>query len=351
MDATSTHPPRFLIVRLSAIGDTVHTLPLAASLKRHFPDCHVGWVVEKPSAPLVVDNPLVDWHYVLPKGWLKSLGTVRALRRALKEQKFDICFDVQGLTKSAVAGLLSGAKTRVGFARGEGRELAPLLDTVRVEPTGVHAIDKTLSLLSAIGVAAEGEPEFVFPPCPPEDREEIEQFFRQLPFGGQICLMGPWGSFASKRWPVERFVSLSALLKNSLGLTSVILGHGTDEREQVANALDDSASGTAVLAPDVSVAGVVELARRARLFVGCDSFPMHVAAGVGCPTVGLFGITDPERLGPRGALSRSVFAKITLVKSTRERRTLGPENMLALAVDNVAAACFELMAKAGDRDI
>ncbi len=347
MGSAKKIPLRFLIVRLSAIGDTVHTLPLAAALKRHFPGCHIGWVVEKPSAPLVVDNPLVDWHYVLPKGWLKSFGTVSLLRRALKEQKFDTCFDVQGLTKSAVAALLSGAKTRVGFARGEGRELAPLLDTVRVEPAGVHAIDKTLSLLSAVGVAAEGGPEFVFPPCPPEDRDVIERFFSQFPSGGQTCLMGPWGSFASKRWPVERFVGLSALLKNGLGLTSVILGHGTEEREKVKKAINGAAPGTVMLAPDVSVAGVVELSRRARLFVGCDSFPMHVAAGVGCPTVGLFGITDPERLGPRGAMSRSVFARITLVSSTRERRRLGPENMLALGVAQVAEACFDLMANCG----
>ncbi len=342
---TASRTSRFLIIRLSAIGDTVHTLPLAASLKRHFPGCRVGWVVEQPSAPLVVNNPLVDWHYVLPKRWLKSFTTVSALRRALRAEKFDMCFDVQGLTKSAVAALLSGAKTRIGFTRGEGRELAPLLDTVRVEPAGVHAIDKTLSLLSAVGLKTEEEPEFIFPPCPEPDKAVIDQFFQQFPSNGQFCLMGPWGSFASKRWPVERFINLAAQLKNSFGLTSVILGHGIDEREKVKQALYGHNETSAFLAPDVSVAGVVELARRARLFVGCDSFPMHVAAGVGCPTVGLFGITDPERLGPRGENSRSVFAKITLVKSTRERRKLGPENMLALGVDKVAAICFELLAK------
>lgn len=330
--------PRYLIVRLSAIGDTVHTLPLAAALKRLRPDCHLGWVVEAPSAALIRDNPLVDWCHVLPKGWLKSPATVFTLRRELRQQRFDMAFDVQGLTKSAVAALLSGARARIGFTRGEARELAPLLDTIAVRPMGVHAVDMTLSLLEGSGLPRMTWAEFVLPEASAAERERIDAAVGTAPF----VLMGPWGSFPSKLWPLERFGQLAEKLKQQTGMDCFVLGHGEEERarvEELAGAFPDAI----LAAPDVSIVGVAELARRAALFVGCDSFPMHAAAAVGCRTIGLFGVTDPKRLGPYGVRGRAVYERLTLVKSTRERRQLGPENLLALGMDKVLAACLEMV--------
>ncbi|MDR1518632.1 MAG: lipopolysaccharide heptosyltransferase, partial [Planctomycetota bacterium] len=94
---------RFLIVKLSAIGDTVHSLPLATALRRFHPDCFLGWVTEQPSSELIAGNPLVDWSCILPKKWLKSPSRVWELRQRLREQSFDVSFDTQGLTKSAIA--------------------------------------------------------------------------------------------------------------------------------------------------------------------------------------------------------------------------------------------------------
>ena len=335
-------PPRILISRLSAIGDTVHSLPLAAALKKLYPACFLGWVVEKPSATLIQNNPLVDWCRVLPKGWLKSPSLVWNLRRELRAQRFDIAFDIQGLTKSAAVAWLSGAKIRIGFTRGEAREIAPLLDNRLVEPKGRHAIDMTLSLLAGIGAELPGSPEFILPPCPENDSMTINAILTNRRFANGFILMGPWGSFASKLWPLERFLELAGRIFEHSGLPSLMLGHGDRERGAVGQ-LAAATPNILSPAPDVSLVGVAELARRARLFVGCDSFPMHAAAAVGCPTLGLFGITDPERLGPYGPMGRSIYKRITLVKSTRERRTLGPENMLALDVDTVFDTCFTML--------
>lgn len=334
--------PRILIVRLSAIGDTVHSLPLAAALRQAHPDAWLGWVTETPSAALVEGNPLLDWVRVLPKGWLKSPSRVRALRRDLRAQRFDAAIDVQGLTKSAAAAWLSGAAKRVGFVRGEGRELAPLLDNVLVTPAGRHAVDISLSLLAGLGVEAPLEPSFVLPPCSGEDMAAID-----VAAGGGRCpdgfaLLGPWGSFPSKLWPLERFLELGKALHARAGLAALMLGHGDVERGKV-EMLAAESGGILSAAPDVSLAGVAELARRAALFVGCDSFPMHAAAAVGCRTLGLFGVTDPARLGPYGRFGRAVYERVTLVRSTRERRRLGPENMLALTVDKVLAAALSLL--------
>lgn len=332
---------RILIVRLSAIGDTIHSLPLAAAIRAAMPDCYIGWVVEQAGAALVVDNPAVDWSYVLPKGWLKHPSLVVALRRALRAQRFDTAIDVQGLTKSAVAALLSGASRRIGFTRGEGRELAPILDNVLVAPVGVHAVEKTLSLLPAAGVPVPARPDFPLPPCPSADAEQIARTLDDERYARGYMLLGPWGSFAGKLWPLERFAQLADSFLDRTGLPSLMLGHGALERAAIEN-LAALHPASLQPAPDVSVAGVAELARRAAVFAGCDSFPMHMAAAVGCAAVGLFGITDPKRLGPWGALGHAVYARLTLPRSTRERRQLDNTNMRAISVDMVLESCLTM---------
>lgn len=342
-DRSPAAPPRrILIVRLSALGDAVHTLPLAAALRDAYPDCFLGWLSERPAEPLIAGNPLLNWTHAVPKGWLKSPGQVMDLRRRLKAERFDIAFDVQSLSKSAVAAWLSGAKIRIGFARGEGREIAPLLDNRLVRPTAAHAVDMTLELLSALGVAVPETPRFILPPCPAGDAVKITEALSDRRFAEGFVLMGPWGSFGSKLWPLRRFRELAERIRSASGLPSLMLGHGERERD-IVRELASEASDALAAAPDVGLLGVAELARKAAMFVGCDSFPMHAAAAVECPTLGLFGVTDPARLGPYGPAGRFVYERLTLVRSTRERGRLPPDNMLALTVEKVFRACLKTL--------
>ncbi len=334
--------PRILIVRLSAIGDTIHSLPLAAALRQAYPNAYIGWLVEKPSAALIDNNPLLDWHHVLPKGWLKSLSRVRALAGTLRAERFDIAFDIQGLTKSAVAARLSGAATRIGFTRGEARELAPLLDNRLVKPHSRHAVDMTLSLLRGLGLSPPARGEFVFPQPGDDDLIAVDRVATADRYRDGFVLMGPWGSFPAKLWPLDRFRDVAVRLRTETGLRSLMLGHGDAERSRVEE-LAAAAPDALASAPDVSLTGVVELARRARLFVGCDSFPMHAAAAVGCPTLGLFAVTDPDRLGPYGPTGRSLYDSLVLPKSTRERRKLDDGIIKRLAVDPVVRVCLEML--------
>ncbi|MCC8165181.1 MAG: glycosyltransferase family 9 protein [Planctomycetes bacterium] len=334
--------PRILIVRLSAIGDTIHSLPLAAALRQAFPAAYIGWLVEKPSAALIENNPLLDWHHVLPKGWLKFLSRVRALAGTLRAERFDIAFDIQGLTKSAVAARLSGAGTRIGFTRGEARELAPLLDNLLVKPQGRHAVDMTLSLLRGIGLSPPARGEFVFPPPGESDRAAVDRVVNSDKYQDGFVLMGPWGSFAAKLWPLDRFRDVAVRIRAETGLHCLMLGHGDAERNRVEE-LAATAPDALSPAPDVSLTGVVELARRARLFVGCDSFPMHAAAAVGCHTLGIFAVTDPARLGPYGPTGRSIYDTLVLPKSTRERRKLDDSCIKRLTVEPVLRACLEMI--------
>lgn len=340
---TDTASQRILIVRLSAIGDTVLTLPLAAALKKNRPDRFIGWVVEEPASPLVVDNPLVDWSYVLPKGWLKSFSLVRELTTALREQHFDVAFDAQGLSKSAIAAWLSGAALRVGFARGQGREIAPMLDTRLIEPENVHLVKRTLELLKGIDEEPPGDPEFVLPPCPDADKTIIDAFLADETYANGFVVMGPWGTYAAKCWPLSRYLQLADDLYEGWNLPTLVLGHGAAERGAVELLLAGSEGKHARLAPEVSLLGVTELARRARLFVGGDSFPTHVAGAVGCPTVALFAVIDPERVKPLGKNSRAVYERLTLLTSSRDSRRLDQSNMESLGVLKVKNACEELL--------
>ncbi len=336
-------PRRILIVRLSAIGDAIHSLPLAAAIRRSIPDCRLGWVVEQPASPLIVGNPLLDWVRVLPKGWLKKPSLVRNIVREVRAERFDAAIDVHGLFKSSVIPWLAGIRTRVGFTRGEARELAPILDNRLVEPPGRHVVANSLALLSALGLKAGGRPELVLPPCPGKDRLAIESFLADRKYAGGFCLFGPWTTNLSKCWPPERFAQLAAHLRERTGLPSLALGHGEAERGAVEKAAREEGSGAMRLAPAVSVLGVAELERRASLFVGCDSFPLHLAAGLGRPTLGLFGVSDPERVGPHLPGGRSVYAQLTLTRSSRQRAKLDQTNMLSLGVDKVLTVCREML--------
>jgi ADP-heptose:LPS heptosyltransferase len=337
--------PRFLIVKLSAIGDTIHSLPLAAALKKLYPGCFLGWVTEQPSAPLVAGNPLIDWCHILPKKWLKHPRLVLDLRRRLREQRFGVSFDTQGLTKSAAAAWLSGAKIRIGFTRGEAKELAPLLNNRRLTPSGRHVVEMALSLLSGIGARPPGKPEFVLPPCPETEADRIDAFLANPKYASGFVLMGPWGTFQSKLWPPDRFLALAkGIREKKTGLPSLMLGHGEEERSRVGE-LAAASGGAMEPAPELSLLGVVELARRCRLFVGCDSFPLHAASAVGSPSLGLYGIADPLRVGPLPPHGESVYERLTLVKSLRERRRLKPDNLYALSVEKVLARALEMLGR------
>src|SRR5215475_10110426 len=146
--------PRILIVRLSAIGDTVLSVPVLCALRERFPRATIGWIVEKTSAPLLCGHADLDHLIVVPRGWLKSPKVVWQTVREMRAIGFDISLDLQGLTKSAVTARLSGAKRRLGFTRCEfeGRELSSWINNELVEPTADHVVDRGFELLKPLGI-------------------------------------------------------------------------------------------------------------------------------------------------------------------------------------------------------
>jgi heptosyltransferase-1 len=296
---------RILIVKLGSIGDIVHTLPAVAAIRSAMPQSEISWVVERRSAEILKDNPILDRLIevdtkALRRG-LMSGETLRAPRqqlRRLRASAFDLALDFQGLLKSASIARLSGARRVFGFSRNSLREPASriLLSQSVVIPPKIHVIRKNLALVrGALDISVPDNPnDFVFPiaTTPSHVAEALEA---AAPFDGDYAIINPGGGFPTKLWSAERFGRLADELWSHYGLRSLIT-YGPGEARLAETVLAANKSGTA-RAVSVSLKGFYELAKRACVCVGGDTGPMHLAMAAGAPIVGLFGPTEWWRNG------------------------------------------------------
>lgn len=326
---------RFLISRLSAIGDCVHALPLACAIKDTQPKAFVTWVVEGRTSTLLAGHRAIDQLITVPRGWLKSPRGVWQLRKQLRSLRIDVAIDPQGLTKSAVVSWLSGAKIRIGFAGVDGRELSPWLNNVRVEPKATHVIDRNLELLQPLGIAS---PQVRFDlPESPADAATVECWLTSHQLQGRYAVINPGAGWPSKLWPVDRFAAVARHLMQQHQMPSLVVWAPGDE-EIWARQIVELAPSAAVFAPRTSLTELAAFCRRAALFVASDTGPLHIAAAVGVPCVGLFGPMPADRNGPYG-LQHVAVQKMQLTGRSRDRRNAGPQSMLAISVEDVHNAC------------
>ncbi|MFM7115399.1 MAG: glycosyltransferase family 9 protein [Planctomycetota bacterium] len=324
--------PRFLISRLSHIGDAILTLPLACQLKRTFPNCQIAWAAEGAASKLLRLHPLVDKLIAVPKGWLKRPSAWRKLRGELRAFAPDVSFDPQGLLKSAALARLSSAPVRIGFSGRFGREGSTWLNNRLVEPRTTHLVDRTLELLRGIDLAP-GEVEFQLPACR-ESLARVQQWLQEQKLE-RFLLLNPGAGWPSKQWPAERFglVARDALVAQ--GIPSVVVWAGEAERQMAEQAV--AASGNAArLAPATSLPELAALASLSTLFVGGDTGPMHIAAAMGCRCVGLYGPTRPEDSGAYG-LQHVAIQKRYQSGTSRERRRAPNTAMSEIQVRDVLA--------------
>ena len=293
---------RILIVKLGSIGDIVHTLPALAALRGAMPQAEISWVVERRSAEILRDNPLVDRLIevdtkALRRG-LMSGETLRAPRqqlRRLRASAFDVALDFQGLLKSASIARLSGARRIFGFSRTGLREPASalLLSKTIAVPRQTHIIRKSLLLLEgALGVPVPEELSF---PIQVNAEHEAEAREASAHTGGKYAILNPAGGWPTKLWSVERFGKLADLLWSNYGIHSLVT-YGPGELE-LAEAVRQSSVSWHAQPVGLSLKGFYSLAREARVYVGGDTGPMHIAVAAGTPIVGLFGPTEWWRNG------------------------------------------------------
>jgi lipopolysaccharide heptosyltransferase I len=292
---------RFLLVRLGALGDIVHAIPVAAALRRRFPSARIDWLVSAKHREILDLVPVVDRRLVVnDRGGARSGMSLVAAIRELRAARYDAALDLQGLVKSALIARGSGARRVIGFAAPHLREpLARVFYTEVHDPGGDRMLDRgdprhvirlNLGLLRALDLTTD-RVEF---PLEAGGSEVASRAAERA--GGRYALLNPGAAWPNKRWPPPRFAAVAAALRDRHGLRSIVLW-GPGEQD-LAEEIVAGAGGAAILSPPTSIADLVALARGAVVMVSGDTGPTHLAAAVGTPLVGLYGPTRPERNGP-----------------------------------------------------
>ncbi|GIW55102.1 MAG: ADP-heptose--LPS heptosyltransferase [Nitrospiraceae bacterium] len=303
---------RILIIKPSSLGDIVHALPALQALRRRYPQAHLAWLVKRQWAGLLtrVDGLDAIWP-VDPglSGWLSQVPRLRA-------ERFDAVVDLQGLFRSAAMGWLAGCAVRVGFA--DGREGSPLFYTHRVSVGSEirHAIDRYLAVaarLWASGGPADPAPEpWVFGLRPQAaDREAVRTLLARHGVSGDGT---PWvavnvsARWRTKRWPADAFAAALDELQETTARVAIV--GGPDEREEAAGVIRLMKTVPADLTGAIPLELLPALLEAAAVVVTGDSGPMHLAAAVGTPVVGLFGPSSPAYSGPRGERHRVLTSDV-----------------------------------------
>lgn len=296
-----------LIVKLSAIGDVVHALPVAHALKQAYPEARITWIVEKPAYDLLTNNPDIDDIIIFDKPKFKSLkGAIchaPELSKQLKQHRFDLAIDLQGLFKSSMISWLSGARERLVYCNArEGSHLVS--KRVCGQYSSGHVVKRYLDVVRFLGCEVE---QVRFPVyITPQEAGQAVAIAAQSGFtlDNPYVILAPGANWPNKCWPVPYFAELADRLYAEQ-LIPVIIG-GPKERQ----AFEEIAAKTSI--PPVDLVGkttlkqLAHIIKSARAFVGGDTGPMHLAAALGTPVVALYGPTDTNRNGPYGTSHQSI---------------------------------------------
>ncbi|MGD0469541.1 MAG: glycosyltransferase family 9 protein [Terriglobales bacterium] len=352
--------PRFdslLVVRLSAMGDIIHTLPAAAALRQAFPHATLGWLIEERwaellctlryprSGPRSPQRPLVDRvHSINTAEWRRapvSFNTWQQMAVGLSELRgiqYDAVIDFQGAVRSALLARWSGAPIVYGSALPR-ENAASMFYTRKVllKTNGTHVVEQALALAGALiptaGIPAMAEPQVEFPVDP-----DAESKIAGLTTGvSDFAILNPGAGWGAKRWPAERYGQVAKELAKD-GLCSLV-NYGPGE-EELAMAVETAGEGTARKI-SCSVSELIALTRRARLLIGGDTGPMHLAAALKIPVVAIFGPTNPARNGPFG--TRSIVLRSASSMTDHRRRREPEQGLLEITVGEVSAAARKLL--------
>jgi lipopolysaccharide heptosyltransferase I len=301
---------RILIVRLGALGDVVHVLPALAALSGRFPEARIHWAVETASASLLTGHPQLDGVHVVPrKEWSRKLARpdrwagigaeAGRILRDLREARFDLAVDFQSNLRSALVTFLSGARMRLGFGKGAGKENSHLFYTHKVVPEDdrLHKVEKNLSLLRPLGdFRAERPPPAL--PSPPSGKA-VAEALADLPRPLVAVHAGVSRFGALKAYPLPSFTEACREIAAATG-GSVVLTYGPAEKEDAERTAREAGAGVRPAPESGSLRDLVSLFREVDVVVGVDTGPVQLAGAAGRPVVALYGPKDPGIYRPLG---------------------------------------------------
>lgn len=347
---------RILIVRLSAMGDILHALPAATSLREAFPHATLGWLVEERwvellcalgtarSGPRSPQRPLADRiHLVNTRRWrsapfaARTWGNIAVLLSEMRGIHYQCAVDLQGAVRSALLARWSGSECVYGFAQPR-ENASSMWYTRQVMASGAHVVEHGMTLARAVA----GRP-LVAPasqlPCDSSAEERVSARLQELGLQ-EFAVLNPGAGWGSKQWPAERYGAVARELGRE-GIRSLInVGPG---EEALARAVAD-ASGGAGEPWSSSLGELIALMRRTRVFIGGDTGPLHLAAALEIPTVALFGPTDPARNGPFG--NRSIVLRHAASPTTHQRNPDADPGLLQITAEETTQAALTLLGAA-----
>lgn len=293
MSVISESPRKLLIIKPSALGDIVHSLPFLYAVKKKFPELSVHWIVAKGLHTFLEGHPLIDKLWVINKdNWKKlsclpqTLKEISALSSGLKKERFDISVDLSGLLRSGLMTWASRARVKLGFK--ESDEGSPFFYTHKIEGgTEIHAIDRYLKIAQFLGCDIS---DIQYPFAPYDENPPV---MNRLP--RQYAVMVPSAGKEANRWPAARFGELASRLP----VQSVVVSSKTDAA--LAEEVVLASKGKAIsVAGETGLKELIAVISKARFLISNDTGPMHIAAALNVPVFAIFGPANPLRTGPYG---------------------------------------------------
>jgi heptosyltransferase I len=365
-----------LLVKLSAIGDVIHTLPSLAALRRCYPDADITWVVEEAAADLLSGHPDLDRVLVIRrKTWISDirqgrivtpLKEIRAFLRTLRSRPYDLVIDFHGLLKSAVIVLLSGGKRKLGYdSLQEGSGL--FYNEKIPEEMGKHAVDRYLDFVRYLAESGDDDRKSDCPVSTPvftivigaEERSRVTTLLREQgdilnaasrggeetesrgkEIGiGRFVAVSPMALWETKLWEDRKFADLCDRIRRELGLSVILTGGEAGPLDRIRAQMKTQAVN---LGGKTTLRDLAFLYREAALVITTDSGPMHLAAAVGTPVLALFGPTDPARTGPYGPGHRVIRSGLNCMPCFKKHCDT-KKCMKEIAVEEVFTAAKEML--------
>ena len=336
-----------LVVKLSAIGDVIHALPVSYAVKETFPDAHLTWVVEPTAYGILEGNPFIDNIILFEKKRFRTmrgfLEEFRPFRHELRARKYDVALDLQGLFKSAAIVAQSGAKLRLGTTNmREGS--AYVSHPIKGAHASGHIVERYLDVARALGCRVD-EVRFPVAVSPAEAASADALLAAEgVHEDNRFAVLAIGANWPNKRWPVKYFAVLADWLYSEK-LIPVLVGGGRLDESLVRDIEALTEVPPVNLVGHTSLKKLAHIFKRADLVLGGDTGPVHLAAGLGTKTVMLMGPTDANRNGPYGQQENAMEIPRSCKACWKRRCPKGLDCLAILSVEEVKGKIQEVLAR------
>lgn len=327
MPLQKTLPSRILIVRLSALGDVIQTLPVLSALRNSFPNATIGWLVESDAEPLLRENPMIDYlHVSHRKKWLRSLKNpfqwrqtcqeIIAFWREIHQVHYQVGLDLQGLIKSSLSLFFTGIQHRLGYA--SAREMAALFYTKTIaissqayfDPS-VPMTDHALALAKALGCTGHSI-HYPLSPVTPDEASQAQELLAVFSNTHPIIALAPATQWDSKHWLQDYWMLLIQDILRKTDFNLILVGGKTDRQliETILSTIPAEQQQNRVLnlAGKTPLKVLQALLEKVDALIGLDSAPLHLAGAVGkAKLIGLYGPTGYRRTPPPNAQNAALL--------------------------------------------